>query len=148
MERLPYIDEHAVEVDAAREEAWSALIGVVRGSFAGEGRRLGARALGCHPADTRGEWADGPRVGASLPGFCVAESTAPARLALEGRHRFSTYALIFELDAVDVGRSRVRAITRADFPGPLGRLYRALVVGSRGHRIVVRRMLAQIAARA
>lgn len=42
----------------------------------------------------------------------------------------------------------MRAVTLAAFPGIHGRVYRALVIGSGGHRIVVRRMLQRIAAAA
>jgi hypothetical protein len=38
----------------------------------------------------------------------------------------------------------VGLVTYADFPGPHGRAYRAAVVGSRGHVLAVRRMLAAI----
>jgi hypothetical protein len=41
--------------------------------------------------------------------------------------------------------SRLRAETHAAFPGLLGRLYRAAVIGSGGHRLVTRRLLRQIA---
>jgi hypothetical protein len=40
----------------------------------------------------------------------------------------------------------VTAQTWAAFPGLKGSIYRALVIGSGGHRIVVRRMLKRIAA--
>jgi hypothetical protein len=42
----------------------------------------------------------------------------------------------------------MRARTRAAFPGALGRAYRALVIASGGHRIVVARLLRKIEARA
>ncbi|MEU7142009.1 hypothetical protein ABZ942_21335 [Nocardia sp. NPDC046473] len=69
-------------------------------------------------------------------------------MALKGRHWFSKYALIFELDDEGANRTRIRAKTLANFPGPHGKIYRALVIGSGGHKIVVRRMLRQIAAAA
>jgi hypothetical protein len=40
----------------------------------------------------------------------------------------------------------LRALTFAAFPGVHGKAYRALVIGSGGHRIVVRRMLKRVAA--
>jgi hypothetical protein len=46
------------------------------------------------------------------------------------------------------GGTRVTAQTWAAFPGIRGRLYRAMVIGSGGHRVVVRRMLRNIAAQA
>jgi hypothetical protein len=56
--------------------------------------------------------------------------------------------LLFELD--DTGRetTRLRARTYAEFPGTRGRAYRALVIGSGAHRLVTRRMLRDVAARA
>jgi hypothetical protein len=39
----------------------------------------------------------------------------------------------------------VWARTWAEFPGPAGAAYRALVIGSGGHRLVVRRMLRRVA---
>ena len=42
----------------------------------------------------------------------------------------------------------LRAETRAEFQGLLGRLYRAAVIGTGAHRVITRRMLRQIAGRA
>jgi hypothetical protein len=70
----------------------------------------------------------------------VVEAEPGRRLALRGRHRFSNYALTFVLDG-----DRLRAQTHAAFPGVPGRLYRAAVIGSGGHRLVTRRLLRQIA---
>lgn len=122
MERLSYIDEHARSVDANRDRVWTALLKVI-----------------CKdPADP-----------STVPaGFVLDAATAPARLALKGRHWFSKYALIFELDDEGANRTRIRAKTLANFPGPHGKIYRALVIGTGGHKIVVRRMLRQIAAAA
>ena len=69
-------------------------------------------------------------------------------LALEGRHAFSVYALVFRIAPVGSGSSRLAAESRASFPGPHGRLYRALVIGSRGHVLAVRRILGRVAKRA
>jgi hypothetical protein len=77
----------------------------------------------------------------------VARSEAPVELALEGSHRFSRYALILRIDDLG-GRSRLRAETRAEFPGPHGRVYRALVIGTRGHVLMVRRILGAVKRRA
>jgi hypothetical protein len=121
MERLPYIDEHAIFTPADRDATWHGLLQVM-----------------CRD----------PEVPTTVPlGFVLDEAVPPSRLSLKGRHPFSVYNLIFEL--VETPRStEVRAVTLAAFPGIHGRLYRALVIGSGGHRIVVRRMLARIAAAA
>jgi hypothetical protein len=120
MERLPYIDEHAITVDADRHRTWSALLRVVSGD---------------------------PRDPSTVPtGFAVAEAREPERLALQGRHPFAVYRWVFELDAQAPQRTRVRAVTWAAFPGLPGRLYRAVVIGTGGHRMVVRWTLKRIAA--
>lgn len=122
MERLSYIDEHARSVDANRDRVWTALLKVT-----------------CKdPTDL-----------STLPrGFVLDAATPPGRLAVKGRHWFSEYALIFELDDEGTNRTRIRAKTLANFPGMHGKIYRALVIGSGGHKMVVRRMLRQIAAAA
>ena len=79
-------------------------------------------------------------------GFTVTESEPAERLVLEGRHPFSRYALVFLVEAADGGGSRLRAQTWAAFPGPHGRVYRALVIGTGMHRLVVARMVRRIAA--
>jgi hypothetical protein len=87
-------------------------------------------------------------IGSTLPGFVVARAIPPVTLALEGEHRFSRYALIFRIDRLANGGSRLRAETRAEFPGTRGRLYRALVIGTRGHVLAVRRILRAVRRRA
>src|SRR5262249_25304184 len=97
-----------------------------------------ARLLGCDPARGTAEFAGRP--GDAVPGFRVVEAEHGRRLALRGRHRFANYALTFVLDG-----GSLRAETHAAFPGVLGRLYRAAVIGSGGHRLVTRRLLCQVA---
>lgn len=81
-------------------------------------------------------------------GFRVAVAAPGHELALVGRHPFSTYALIFHLDETDQGHTRLRAETRARFPGPAGSVYRRLVMGTGGHAMVMRRMLRTVRKRA
>lgn len=138
-ERLPHIDEHALVIDAGRDATWTALLRVVEGTVSAAGAPRFARILGC--ADTE---AAGPRplaVGSAVPGFHVAAATEPAELALAGSHRFSDYALIFRLEELDGGRTRVRAETRAEFPHLKGAIYRGLVIGTRMHVLATRRIL-------
>jgi len=136
MEQLPYIDEHSQRVDAPADEVWIALLKVLRHQMGGSARL--ARLLGCDPAQGTAEFAGRP--GEAVPGFRVVEVEPGRRLALRGRHRFSNYALTFVLDG-----DRLRAQTHAAFPGVLGRLYRAAVIGSGGHRLMTRRLLRQVA---
>ncbi|WP_405579298.1 hypothetical protein [Streptomyces sp. NBC_01092] len=77
-------------------------------------------------------------------GFRVAVSVPGQELAYVGRHPFSTYALIFHLDETPQGGTRLRAETRADFPGRKGALYRRLVIGTGAHALVVRHMLTKV----
>ncbi len=122
MERLPYIDEHARVVASDREHCWRALI--------------------------RTQLRDPERLTGAPLGFVVDAAEQPHRLALTGRHWFSRYALIFELDELGPECTRIRAQAWAEFPGAHGRIYKFLVIDSRAHRVVVRAMLRRIAARA
>ena len=136
---LPYIDEHSIAIEATPDAAWSALLRVVEGSFASGASARGARLLGC--ADTV---ASGPRplaTGSVLPGFHVKIAEPQRELALVGGHRFSDYALIFRLDQRGANGTRLRAETRATFPGLKGTAYRAMVIGTRMHVLVTRRIL-------
>lgn len=83
----------------------------------------------------------------TLAGFRVARAERPREMTLVGRHRFSRYRLAFEIEPAGPG-ARIRAVTHAEFPGVRGALYRALVVGSGGHRVVTKRILESIARRA
>ncbi|MFD7491029.1 hypothetical protein ACFV8T_01165 [Streptomyces sp. NPDC059832] len=64
--------------------------------------------------------------------------------ALEGRHFFSSYTLVFRLEHIDPGRSRLRAESRAVSPGLAGGIYRRLVIGTGGHAVGMRRLLSAI----
>jgi len=122
MERLPYIDEYAMPVPTDRAATWQALLRVM-----------------CRD----------PQNPATVPiGFVLDEATPPERFALKGRHWFASYRLVFILSELPDGSTRLAAQTWAAFPGVKGRLYRALVIGSGGHRVVCRRMLDRVAASA
>lgn len=136
---LPHIDEHSTPVAASADVALRAIAHVGEATFAPAWVGAVARALGC--ADTSNS---GPRplaAGSTIPGFHVV-AAGSRELALVGRHRFSSYALVFRVDELEDGTSLLRAETRAVFPGAVGRAYRAAVIGTRGHVLVVRRILA------
>jgi hypothetical protein len=136
---LPHIDEHSIVIEATPDAVWDALLRVIEGSFASGASTTGARLLGCD--DTV---ASGPRPladGSVLPGFHVETAQRPQELAIAGGHRFSDYALIFRLDQQDGNRTMLRAETRATFPGLKGGAYRAMVIGTRIHVLVTRRIL-------
>jgi hypothetical protein len=139
VDHLPHIDEHSISIEADPDVTWEALLRVVEGSSGSASTGRVARLLGC--ADTQ---RSGPRPlakGSTFPGFHVESAQRPRMLSLAGRHRFSNYALIFRLDEGGAGRTVLRAETRAEFPGLEGSVYRALVIGTRGHVLVTRRLL-------
>ncbi|WP_329622871.1 hypothetical protein OG357_22620 [Streptomyces sp. NBC_01255] len=142
MSTLPYVDEHAVIVEAGAAEAWRRVRGGVERSLSQRGLGAYARLVGAEPRRAGGAR---PVVeGATFPGFRVVRVVPGRELALEGRHRFSTYSLVFRIEELTDGRSRLRAESRAAFPGVAGRLYRLLVIGSGGHAFGMRRMLASL----
>ncbi|HEX6425599.1 MAG TPA: hypothetical protein VFZ79_19075 [Acidimicrobiales bacterium] len=139
---LPYLDEHATVVAADAGHIWAALLDALDRSFSGTGTAGYARAVGCVDATV-----SGPRpldVGSTVPGFRVATVIPGRELVLVGRHRFSSYAFTFRVEQVGPGRSRLRAESRAAFPGALGGFYRLLVVGTGAHVVLVRRLLATV----
>lgn len=140
--QLPFVDEHATEIGAGVDEVWSVMLATLDRGFSGAGTGRYARLVGC--ADTI---ASGPRplsTGSVVPGFHVVAAVPGSELALQGRHRFSSYALTFRLEPLGPDRSRLTAESRATFPGLAGGVYRLLVIGTRGHVVAVRRLLAGI----
>ncbi|MFG2575246.1 hypothetical protein [Streptomyces sp. NPDC048481] len=139
---LPRVDELATVVPAERAEVWRALGEVLGRAFAGRGWARYARLVGADERTASGPWP--LAAGATLAGFRVAEVVPDRRLVLVGGHRFASYSLAFRLDEAGPGRTRLSAETRAVFPGRAGTLYRALVIGTGGHRVLVLRMLAGV----
>ncbi len=134
-ERPYHVDEHAIVLSVGPAAAYAAVRSYADGLTApptGPAGRLLHRLLGTEPAS----------------GFEVADEQPPRLLSLAGHHRFSRYVLDFRVEPAAGGSSTVTAVTWADFPGRRGAVYRALVVGSRGHVVAVRRMLAAIHRRA
>ncbi len=145
-ESLPFVDEHSTEVDSPPGRVWGSLLVIAERSFAGGATPRMARLLGCED-----QVVTGPRplaAGSAFPGFHIAVAEPERELALGGSHRFSRYALVFRLDDLGGGRTRLRAVTRAEFPGLKGGAYRALVIGTRMHVLVTRRLIGTVKARA
>lgn len=133
----PLLDEHAVDIDAPPAAVWAALLDWHR-SFDRAPVRTIARLLGC----------------VDPTGFHVSEAVPESTLGLAGRHRFADYELTFRLDGVGggardgAGRTRLTAESRSDFPGMAGRAYQTMLLGTGGHVLAVRRMLADVRRRA
>jgi hypothetical protein len=118
----------AIRMVASRELVWTALQRyVVTSPRIAEGSPL-ARILGTEPR----------------AGFEVSESVPAERLTLVGRHRFSRYKLAFELTDATEGATQLRAQTYAAFPGVRGRVYHALVIGTRVHVVATNHVLRSI----
>lgn len=126
--RLPFVDEHAIEIDAPRVRVWSALERFVHDALVESDRPVLAWWLGTEPR----------------AGFAVSARVPAERLSLVGRHRFARYSLVFELADAASATTQLRARTYATFPGPHGRIYRALVIGTRLHVVATTRMLRTI----
>jgi Protein of unknown function (DUF2867) len=136
MEQLPHIDEHAVATSSPPDVTWESMLRTLRRTMSGAPRF--SRLLGADPSAGSDHFDGG--VGQTLPGFRVVDAEPGRRITLEGRHRFARYRLTIRVDG-----DHVRARTDAAFPGLLGRLYRAAVIGSGAHRVITRRMLRQMA---
>lgn len=143
---LPYVDEHTTIVVADADALWRGLTEALDASFGGSRATAYARMVGC--ADVG---ASGPRPleeGATLPGFRVTTASKGQQLTLTGSHRYSTYTLTFRIDEAGPGRYLLKAESRAAFPGLAGRAYRRLAIGTGGHAMGIRRLLASIRGRA
>jgi hypothetical protein len=144
--RLPFVDELSVEIAAGPEAVWEALLQTIERSF--DSARTGrvAQLLGCHDLESSG--ARPLATGSAFPGFHVEAAEPGQELTLAGSHRFSDYALTFRFDELDSKETRLRAETRASFPGFKGSVYRTLVIGTRGHVLVANRVLRAVRRRA
>jgi Protein of unknown function (DUF2867) len=142
LDGLPFVDEHVVDTRAALDDVWRAVVATFGHQTAGAAQY--ARLVGADPLHTTGTM---PELGATVVGFRVAEVRPEEMLLLTGRHRFSSYALQFVVEAHD-GVTTLLALTYATFPGLLGAAYRAVVITSGAHHLVVGRMLRGVVARA
>jgi hypothetical protein len=119
------VDVHAITIAAPRDLVWTSLRRYATTSIGfADGNPL-ARILGTAPRS----------------GFEVAEEVSGEKLDLVGRHRFSRYALVFELHDLAPDSTELRAVTYAAFPGLRGRVYRVMVIGTRAHVAATKGML-------
>ena len=124
---LPLLDKHSATVHASQSVVWQAVRRYACGLAQADHVVLGP-VLGTEPRS----------------GFELAEEVEGERLALTGRHRFARYRLVFELDAEPSNATTLSVLSFAVFPGARGRLYRGLLMGTRGHVLAVRHMLRTI----
>ena len=137
-----FVDEQRVLVSAAAPAVWEALGASLRPVERAGREFFTGRVLGAVPGTAHGDPLD---QGSAVPGFGVREAVPERRLVLAGEHRFSDYVLVFTLE--ERGRAtQLSARTHARFPGLRGRVYRALVIGSGAHRMIVWRWLERIRA--
>jgi hypothetical protein len=137
-----YRDVRSALVGAPPEVVWRAVLDQVE--------VLGRPALYVRLVGCRDRRPLGPRpltAGSAVPGFRVAAADPPARLVLDGVHRFSVYTLTFRL-LPDAAGTRLEAHTDATFPGALGAVYRLLVIGSGFHKVATRSIVARVRRRA
>ncbi|MFI6996872.1 hypothetical protein [Nocardia sp. NPDC050175] len=140
---LRLVDDQSVVINAPSAVVWREL-GAVIGRAGSRGVELGGRLLRLRPAAAAG---DPLFVGSALPGFAIVRADPQRELALTGRHRFSTYAVIFHL-ATEGEQTTLRAETHADFPGMAGRLYKAAVIDTRLGTLGTRALLRMVQRRA
>lgn len=136
MDTLPLLDEHSTTIPAPRAAVWQAAQRYAQGLSRAD-HWVFARVLGTDPPS----------------GFRLEDSTSEQQLALSGRHRFSRYRLVFVVadqaaeadETAPQDRTTTLAVrSYAEFPGLHGRVYRALLLGSRGHVLAVEGMLRSI----
>ena len=140
--QLPFVDEHTKVITAGVDDVWPVLLETLDATFSYAGAAPYARIVGCDDRTV-----SGPRPlakGSTMPGFHVTSAVPATELVLEGQHRFSSYALSFHLEPLNPDESRLRAETRAAFPGRAGRAYRLVVIGTGGHVVAVRRLLSRV----
>ena len=125
---LPYVDEHRLTIAAPRDRVWTALRRYADRSLGGRGGGALTWLLGAEPRS----------------GFRISRTVPGRQLCMAGRHRFARYLLVLDLADVAGGRTVVSARTYAAFPGPHGRVYRTLVVGTRAHVVATTHMLRSI----
>lgn len=124
---LSFVDEHWTTIAALPDVVWRGLRRYADRMIAAHDGGLFTRLLGAVPP----------------AGFEISEEVTDERLVLSGRHRFSRYALVFELDPSGE-QTVLRALTYAVFPGPHGRVYRLLVIGTGAHKVATLRILGSI----
>jgi hypothetical protein len=147
---LPFIDEHSIDVNASRERVWDTLAGTVLPRFGGGWGRLGTGRIGRAGARLlAAPYPDPPVTCSGIPqtivGFRLERTERPSLILLAGEHRFATYTLTLSIAGAEgESKSCLSAQTRAAFPGGPGRLYRAAIIWTGAHVVVVHRLLHRV----
>ncbi len=140
---MEFVDRHVLAVPAPAPRVWDA-VATTLAAADGPVARAAAALLRCTPRRTSGPPVPSP--GAETPGFRVAEAHPPRRLRLEGGDALARYVVQFDVDAA---AGTVSVSTWAAFAGgPLGRAYRAAVIGTGGHAVTMKLVLRRIRRRA
>jgi hypothetical protein len=127
-DELPFVDEHHIRIPAPRERVWRTLRRHVDSSLGVRARNPLTWILGTEPR----------------AGFEIEREVPRQQLSMVGRHRFSRYRLVFDLSDLADGETQLSALTYAEFPGLRGRVYRALVIGTRAHVVATKQILRSI----
>lgn len=143
---LPFVDAWSIDIGAPPRAVWEAVLACVPGPRSGMALQAFAWVWGADPAGSNGLASH--VLGAERPGFAVCEVVPLATYALTGRHRFARYQLVFRIDQLGPGFSRLTAETFATFPGRAGRLYRMLLMDAKFHALMMWLMLRRIRRRA
>jgi len=128
MSELPFVDEHRIRIAAPRDHVWRVLRRYVDSSLGVSERSPLGLLLGTQPR----------------AGFEVEREIPGEQLDMAGRHRFSRYRLVFELVDTADNETQLSARTYAEFPGLRGRVYRALVIGTRMHVLATNQILKSV----
>lgn len=124
---LPLLDEHSATIAAPRPAVWEAVRSLALSLAESEHAVLGV-VLGTVPRS----------------GFRLDGEVDGREVALAGRHRFARYRLLFAVSDAPGGATTLSVQSYASFPGLRGRLYRSLLLGTRGHLLAVRGMIRQV----
>ncbi len=143
---LPFLDAWSIDIEASPRVVWDTILAAVPGAGPSPVLRGWACVWGAEPSASNGLASH--VLGAERPGFTVCEVVPPGTYALAGRHRFARYQVVFRIDKLEVGRSRLTAETFATFPGRAGRLYRMFVMDARLHALVMWSMVRRLRRRA
>jgi hypothetical protein len=128
IDQLPLIDQHSIAVSAEPDAVFDAVLATFGRFLTGPLGTSFSRLWRCDPPQA----------------FEVVDEARPGLLVMAGKHRFSSYGIIFRITPVGAGAT-LSAESRAKFPGRSGRAYKTMVIGTHGHVVATRGLLRLIA---